>query len=205
MLGSSVVHMSFDEAPVSPADALTRWVRYLPHAVLTVVSTVMGIGVAFVIGALVLVTGRRPERLVALQVFAVRERLRTFGYFFLLRHDWPGMPSLDPTQDEDPYVQVTVRPVAELGRLEPVKRLVLVVPALVVGVPIGIVMDGLYPVLVVVAAARGRVPIGWARQLVTVEEWVGRSFLYLYLGSDDRPPLVPQLTAGADVTAALAT
>lgn len=205
MLGSTVVGMSFDEAPVSPAEALTRWVRFIPHGVLTVASTVVGVGVAIVIGALVLVTGRRPERLVAVQVFAVRERLRTFGYFFLLRHDRLPVPGLDPTQDDDPYSRVTVRPAAEVRRLEPVKRLALVLPTLLVGVPLGIVMDGLYPVLVVVAAVRGRVPVGWARLLVTVEEWVGRTFLYLYLGSDDRPPLVPQLTPAAEVPAALAS
>ena len=91
---------------------LVRFFVCIPHLVWTGVLQLASVVVSFVIAAAVLVTGRVPVRLGAFQVLCLRERVRCYSYFFLLRRSAPRWPRGSRTTDpgDDPLVVVSATP-----------------------------------------------------------------------------------------------
>ncbi len=186
------IRLDAPQTTITARDAATRWARCIPLLLLTGVTALAGVLVAFAIGACVVVTGRRPSGLTGFQTWTVRVRARSFSWFFLLREDRPSVAAIGLVDEgDDPHVEVTTRPSPELARWEPFVRLPLAVPYLIIGGAFGLVLDLGYPMMLVVAAIRGRWP-GWYRSIVVrTEPWAAHGFLYMYLATDARPPFAP--------------
>lgn len=167
---------------------LVQGLACLPHLLWTGILVGASVFVAFVIGIAVLVTGRVPARLGAFVVLSLRERVRTFSYFWLLRRDHPPfattLTAVDP--GDDPRTEVTVVVPDQLPRWS-ILRGILILPHLVVLVPIAVVIDLGYPVLAVWCAIRRGWPEGFERFLLRVERYVGAVTAYALLVTDEAP------------------
>jgi hypothetical protein len=131
------------------------------------------------------------------QVWVVRHRFRTFGYMFLLHPDRPRVPARGLADDgTDASTEVTVTPSATLARWSPPTRLLAMLPSIVIGIPIGVVVDLLYPVVMVVVAVQRRVPPRFAVFFADMEVWVAHVFLYLFLATDVLPSIAPGRRGG---------
>jgi hypothetical protein len=172
---------------------LAHWAIGTHHLLLTGVLSALSVGVAVLAGAIALVTGRVPAMITGFQVMTVRERVRCFSHFFVLRPDLPPV-NLSPTAadpGDDPRVVVGVLVGATGGRrvshLEVLARPFVLVPHLLVLLPIGFVMDACYPLWMLLVAANGGWPSGMARLLSAVERWVAALALYATFAVETRP------------------
>src|SRR5207302_3663737 len=82
-------------------------------------------------------------------------------------------------------------------RWTPMARPFAILPSLIVLVPIGLVLDVLYPVLMLAVGFNEGWPPAVAQFLVRVEEWTGEVLLYLFMATDH----APRLGFSADPTA----
>ena len=168
---------------------LVRALLCIPHLVWTGVLQVASIAVSFAIAAHVLANGRVPVRLGAFQVLALRERVRCYSYFFVLRATAPPLATEIRTSDpgDDPLVVVSASPPIHTDRASVLRRPLTLLGHLVVLLPLGLFLDLLYPVWMVVLAVRGRWPHRLLRLVLEVERWVGALVLYVTYASDERP------------------
>lgn len=182
-----------------------QWLLSVPHLLLSGALTLASIAVALVIGIAVLATGRVPRRLAAFQVLTLRERVRCYTYFFLLRRTAPPfatrVANVDP--GDDPLVTVTIVPPATAPRGS-ILRVFMVAGHLAVLLPIGVVMDACYGLWAVVAAANRGWPPGFERFLVCVERWVLAVAMYLLMVSNEPPRFGVQAYADEAVAPAQA-
>jgi hypothetical protein len=169
---------------------LVNAVAAAPHLLVTGVLSVASVVVAVVIGVAVAVSGRVPSALVRFQVMTLRERVRCYSYWFVLRESHPPFTlalRLDDPGD-DPATSVSVSsPPERLGRAALALHWVRVLPHLAVLLPIAVVMDACYPVWILLAAANRGWPESFARFLVAVERWVAHLALYALLATDTPP------------------
>ena len=166
-----------------------QWGLCLPHLLHTGVLATLS-ALAWVPMALsVLVSGRVPSRLAGLQALALRERVRTYSYFFVLRESYPPhpmAPSLaDPGDDESSDVSFEVP--LRVPRSAAFRSVAMVPHALVLA-PIGLVMDLGYPLWMLVAVRNGGWPEWAERSLVRVERWVVGVVAYVGFLRDEPPP-----------------
>jgi len=187
------VEIDVDASPIAGHIPMTRWLRCLPHLMATGVGSAASVPLAMVTSGIVAATGEVPDSIQRWQVTILRERVRCYGYFFLLRHDTPPVawrPSLrDP--GDDPRVRVWATRRSPLHRTIPRRqaaiRSIRVASHLVLLLPIAVVMDGLYPAWMAVAARRG----GWSAAtragLLAVESWVTEVIAYGTFVSDEVP------------------
>ena len=162
----------------------------IPHGLLTGATSAASIALAVVTGVTVIVTGRVPAWVVAFQAMTVRERVRTFGHFFVLRTDVPPVSLAIVADDpgDDPRATVTVPGgTRRTSRFEALARPFVLVPHLLVLLPIGLVMDACYPVWMLLVAVNRGWPPSMARLLGAVEHWVGSLALYATFATDERP------------------
>jgi hypothetical protein len=186
--GPSVVTMDVQRA-LARWQPLVRALACLPHLVWTGVLQVASIAVSFVIAAAVLATGRVPVRLGAFQVLCLRERVRCYSYFFLLRTSAPPLATQICTTDpgDDPLVTVSAHPPVTTTRASVFRRPWTLLGHLVVLLPLGLFLDLLYPIWMAILVLRGRWPDRLLRLLLEVERWVGAVVLYVTYASDERP------------------
>jgi hypothetical protein len=161
----------------------------LPHLLYTGALTAASLAAAVCMGILVAVSGRVPARLAAFQALTIRERVRCYSYFFVLRSDCPAYPHTATLADPggDRLVSVSVVAPPQASRWSLLVRPFVAVPHLVVLVPIGLVMDACYPVWMLIAAANRGWPEGFERFLIRVEKWVGAVLAYLLLVTNEAP------------------
>lgn len=170
---------------------LVQWFLCLPHllyvGVLTIGSLVVGIATAVA----VLVAGRVPARAARFQALYLRERVRCYSYFWVLRTSRPPYPTafdlIDP--GDDPMVSVSLDVPERLSRTAVLVRPFVLVPHALVLVALAVVLDVCYPLWMAVAAAGRGWPAGTADFLVRVERWVGAVLRYGLLVTDQRPAL----------------
>lgn len=194
--GRAIVEVRPDLGPIAARTALLRGLLALPHLALSGAATAAGFGTAPLLAAASSTTGRRPRGLVGLQAWVVRERIRAFSYFFLLRPDHPSIPAFGLTDDGGGrHTRLDVPEPTPLGRIEPLRRVAHGLPRLLLGLPLAVVLDLAYPLLAVVVAVRRGWPPGWAARLAALEVWVAEVLLYLTLAADHRPQLLPPLGA----------
>ena len=168
---------------------LVQWVLCVPHllwaGVLSVASGVVTVGA----GLVLLVTGRLPVGAVRFQALVLRERVRAYSCFFLLRSDIPPLATaataLDP--GDDPLVRVEATGTPAPSRWSLLTRGLVVLPHVLVLVPVGVAMDLCYPLWAIGAAVNRGWPPGVERFLVQVEGWVGAIIAYVSFASDERP------------------
>jgi hypothetical protein len=168
---------------------LVRFFACIPHLIWTGILQLASIVVSFVIAGAVLVNGRVPVRLGAFQVLCLRERVRCYSYFFLLRTSAPPLATQISTADpgDDPLVVVSAVPPVVTDRASVVRRPLTLLGHLVLLLPLGVFLDLLYPVWMAVLVVRGRWPDRLLRLVLEVERWVGVLVLYVTYGSDERP------------------
>jgi hypothetical protein len=168
---------------------LVQGVLCIPHLLYTGVLAAASLGVAVAIAGAVAVTGRVPARAAAFEVLALRERLRCYSYFFVLRSSRPPyatrLSTIDP--GDDPLVELTVVPPRTAPRRSALVRPFVVLPHLVVLVPIGAVMDLCYPAWMALAAANRGWPEGLERLLLRIEAWVAAVVMFLTFLTDEVP------------------
>lgn len=177
------------ESPLEWWRPLVHWLLCVPHLIYTGALATASVVVAFVIGLVVVVTGRIPPRLAAFQVLTLRERVRCYSHFFVLRRSLPPLATAatfsDPGDDPLVSVSITAPPAAPRGAL--LTRPFTVLPHLVVLLPIGLVMDACYPVWMVLASANRGWPPALERLLVRVERWVLATAMYALFVSNEAP------------------
>lgn len=170
---------------------LVQWFLSIPHLLYTGLLTLASVPVAIAIGLTVAVTGRIPPRLAAFQVLSLRERVRCYSYFFVLRSSHPPYPTAVTADDpgDDPLVTVSVDLPTTASRWSLVVRPLVAIPHVVLLVPIGVVMDACYPVWMALAAANGGWTEGMERTLIRVERWVAALGMYLLYVANEAPRL----------------
>jgi len=166
-----------------------RWLLCLPHLVLANVYQLVSVVVSFAIAANVLVNGRVPAGLAAFQVTSLRERVRAYGYFFLLREPRPPLATTITAEDpgDDPLSHVTVAVPAVATRASVLKRPLTLLLHLLPLAPLAVLLDVLYPVWMLVAAWRGSWPAWFARLLLRTERWVAAVVLYVTYATNEAP------------------
>jgi hypothetical protein len=168
---------------------LVHWLLCLPHLAWNGVLTGASLLAHLAAVPVVLATGRVPRVLVDFQVFVLRERARTFAYFFVLRRSKPPyateVTSIDP--GDDPMLVLTVEVPLSTSRWAPIVRPFIVLPHVLVLLPIGACLDALYPLWMVLVAVNRGWPPGMARTLAAVERWVVEVILYVTMASNTRP------------------
>lgn len=182
-----------DTGPVAPLVALTRWVPSIPQLVVAGAGTTALVLVAVAGGVATVATGRRPSWHVPIVAAIVRQRVRAFSYFFVLRPSFPALPRPAAVDDgRDAATAVTVDPREPVTRTTPLVRAVAVVPRLALGIPVAVLLDLAYPVLMVVVAVSRGWPGGTAQRLARLECWVAEVLLYGAMASDRVPALLPR-------------
>ena len=168
---------------------LVHWVLVVPHGLATGALTGASVVVMVAIGLALLVTGRVPQRLAAFQVMTVRERVRCYGFFFVLRRSLPPLsfPVRADDPGDDPASTVSVVLAERLPRWSILVRVFVLLPHLAVLIPIGLVMDLCYPVWMALAAVNRGWPPSLRRTLLAVEHWVVELAMYGLLVTE-RPP-----------------
>lgn len=168
---------------------LVQWFLCIPHLLYTGLLAGASVLVALVIGVMVLATGRIPPRLAAFQVLTLRERIRCYSYFFVLRSSHPPYPTAITPADpgDDPLVTVDVDLPTSAPRWSLVVRPLVAIPHLLLLLPVGVVMDACYPVWMALAAANGGWTEGMERTLIRVERWVAAVAMYLVFVTNDAP------------------
>ena len=176
-------------SPVSWWRPLVQWLLCIPHLLLTGAMAVASVAIAFLIAPIVLLTGKAPARLVAFQVTSLRERVRCYAYFFVLRESRPPYALAPRLRDpaDDPLVEVSASPPERMSRWALLARPFVVLPHLLVLVPIGVVMDVCYPVWMLLVAANRGWPAGLERLLIQIEAWVTAVALYALFVTDEAP------------------
>jgi hypothetical protein len=168
---------------------LVHWLLCLPHLLWNAVLTVASIVAYLVSVPVVLVTGRLPGWVGAVQVLVLRERARTFAYLFVLRRSKPPyatrVSTTDPGDDAMQIVSVDVP--TTVARWAPIVRPFVVLPHVLVLLPIGACLDALYPLWMLLVAVNRGWPPGMARTLAAIERWVVEVILYVTMASDRRP------------------
>jgi|JI10StandDraft_1071094.scaffolds.fasta_scaffold502620_2 hypothetical protein len=192
------VRIEIETEPVSGGRVVLHLLfRLLPMLVMAGVLTAAATIVAFAIGISVVATGHVPWRLASFQVRAIRQRVRTFSGFFLLRADTPPWPAeldlCDP--GDDPRVTVTVDVPTTLVRWAPLSHTARAVAHLLLLVPLAVALDLLYPVWLVLVARRG-----WSttakERLVVTEQWTADVLAHAWLVSATPPrPRWAELTS----------
>src|SRR3954469_4290785 len=189
MTGASVAIQA--EQRVAWWRPLVQWAMCIPHLVYNLVLQAAALVVWLITAICVIVTGRIPARLAEFQIFALRERVRTYSYLFVLRTSYPPfateISSLEP--GDDPAVHVDAIGPINVPRWTPIMRPLVILPSLIVLVPIGALLDLLYPVLMLAVGFNEGWPSAFARFLVRVEEWTGEVLLYLFMATDHAPRL----------------
>lgn len=177
------------ESPVSWWRPLVQWLLCVPHLVYTVALTAVSLAVAVAIVPCALVTGRVPSALLGFQVLTLRERVRCYSYFFVLRSSRPPYTASTDLADpgDDPLVEVSVDAPGSTSRWSVLARPFVVLPHLAVLAPIGLVMDACYPVWMLLAAANRGWPEGLERTLIRIERWVAAVAMYALFVTDEPP------------------
>lgn len=169
---------------------LVNAVAGLLHTAVAGALTLASLSVVIIMGVWLAVFGRVPAALVRFQVMTLRERVRAFSYWFVLRESNPpfnfALRLEDPGDDPSTRVSVTHVP-DDLGRAALVVHTLRVLPHLLVLVPIAAVMDVCYPVWILLASANRGWPEPFVRFLAAVEQWVVRLALYALLVTDVPP------------------
>lgn len=184
----SAVRVRIDTEPVSGLQVLGSLFRLAPMLFMAGVLTVAATAVSGAIAVAVVTTRRVPNRLAAFQVQAIRQRVRTFSGFFLLRTDTPPWPSGRTSSDpgDDARVRVDVEVPHDLPRLAPLRHAVRSALHLAVLVPLAIGLDLLYPVWLIIV-----VRSGWTdrtrRRLAVLEEWTADVLAHAWLVSPTPP------------------
>ena len=183
------VRIEIETEPVSGGRVVLHLLfRLLPMLVMAGVLTAAATIVAFAIGISVVATGHVPS---------IRQRVRTFSGFFLLRADTPAWPAeldlCDP--GDDPRVTVTVDVPTTLVRWAPLSHTARAVAHLLLLVPLAVALDLLYPVWLVLVARRG-----WSttakERLVVTEQWTADVLAHAWLVSATPPrPRWAELTS----------
>lgn len=168
---------------------LIQWFLCLPHLLYVGVLTIGSLLVGIATGVAVLVTGRVPGPAARFQALCLRERVRCFSYFFVLRRSRPPYATafdfIDP--GDDSMVSVSLAVPERLPRTTVVVRPLVLIPHALALVPLAVVLDVCYPLWMAVAAAGRGWPAGTADFLVRVERWVGAVLRYGLLVTDQRP------------------
>lgn len=168
---------------------LVQWALAIPHVAYLGALTA-GAGLAAVaVGATVLATRRVPPPLARFQVFTLRQRVRTYSYLWLLRRSSPPFATRVVADDpgDDPKTEVSMAVPSEAARSAPLVRPLAMVPHGLVLIPVGVLLDLLYPLLALsVALRRGWAPAA-ADSLVALERWVVALLAYVLLVADERP------------------
>lgn len=168
---------------------LVQWVLCIPHLLHSGALAALS-GLAWIpMAVAVLVTGRVPRRLAEFQVLCLRERVRAYSYFFVLRRAYPphatAMTAVDP--GDDPLTSVAFELPSEVPRGAVLRAVVMIPHVLVLG-PVGLVMDFGYPVLVLLGAVNRGWPEPVEEFLVRVERWVLGVISFVVFIEDEAPP-----------------
>ena len=193
------MHVDIRCCTVKGARVLGVWARTVPMLLMAGPVTAAATIVTVPIAVSVVVSRRVPVRLAAFQVWAIRQRVRTFTGLFLLRPDAPPWPGQLSSQDpgDDPRTTVDAAPPIALPRTAPFTHALRATAHLTVLVPIGLALDLLLPVWGVVVARRGWTPAA-QRRLVGVERWTAAVLAHAWLVTAEKPgPTWQELRSGA--------
>ena len=169
---------------------LVQWLLCVPHLLYTGLLALASVVAALVVAAVVLVTGRVPTRLLAIHALSLRQRARTFSYFWLLRSTRPPYAigaTFEDRGDDDLVIVSFAPPATTTSRLAPLVRLVILIPQAIVLQLIAIALDLTYPLWALYAAVNGGFPEKVSHQLALLETWVVAVLRYALLLTDDAP------------------
>jgi hypothetical protein len=193
------VRFSVDYEPRQPRlGAVLRWLLAVPHLVVVGLLAPVALVVAVVAWFAIVVTGRYPRALFALQVGYLRWFARTQAYVYLLTRRYPPF-SFGSSADGYP-VRLDVDYPERLSRRSTLFRVVLLVPAAVVLYLVAIVGGIALVMSWIVATVLGRLPLGLHEVGELVVRYGNRLRAYQLLVTDAFPWFQPEAGAPAQAS-----
>jgi 2-(1,2-epoxy-1,2-dihydrophenyl)acetyl-CoA isomerase len=171
-----------------------RWLLALPHLLVLSFWSLVALLVAVVDWAITLVRGRSPDAVHGWLARFVRYQAHVYAYTYLVADPFPsfrGWPGTYP-------IDVSIAPPAPQARWKTALRVVWVIPAYVLAVALGYVLQIVAFIGWFVAVAIGRYPRGFRDLGAYALRYQAQTFAYLFFLTDHYPAL-------ADTTAAAAT
>jgi hypothetical protein len=177
------VQLSLEPPTQHRLSVFLRWLLALPHFIVLEAIGFVAYGGAFGGWFVALFTGRLPSGLHRFLTGYIRYYANVAAYSTLLTNTWPSI-NLEPQADSMVDVEFTQVP---LNRLAVLGRVVLMVPAVVVGT---LLAFGVYPLLFtmwVVGSVTGKVPRALHEAVATMLRFQLRLTAYLFLVTPLQP------------------
>jgi hypothetical protein len=160
-----------------------RALLVIPHFVVLYVLNIVVSVVVLLAWFAALFTGRNPDGLRGFTIGVMRWQVRVLSYYFLLTDQYPPF-SMDPGGYP---VDIEVAPAGHLNRLAVFFRFILVIPAALLSIVVGIVLYVLGLVAWLCGVFAGRVPAGIYRTIAGCLQFYSRYTAYHYLVTPTYP------------------
>ena len=162
-----------------------RWLLALPHLFVLSFWSLVALLVAVVDWLLTLVRGRSPRRVHDWLASFVRYQAHVYAYVFLVADPFPSFRGQAGTYPID----IAVAPPAPQARWKTALRIVWVIPAYVLAVALGYVLEIVAFLGFFVAVAAGRYPRGFRDLSAYTLRYQAQTFAYLLFLTDRYPSL----------------
>ena len=160
-----------------------RALLVIPHFIVLYVLNIVVSIVVFIAWIAALFTGRNPEGLRTFTIGVLRWQARVLAYYCLLTDDYPPF-----SFDTGGYpVDIAVPAAGPLNRLAVFFRIILIIPAALLSIVVGIALYVLIIVAWFAGVFGGRVPEGVYRSLAGALQYVLRYSAYYYLVTPTYP------------------
>lgn len=165
-----------------------RWLTVIPVAIVLCLYALVGCFTVFAAWVMVSLTGRYPPGLYDFNAKLVRFNGRVNAYAYLLTDAYPPFNG----EDDGAYpVQVAIgEPKAEYSRVKAFFRLIVGIPVLVLSWLFATLLGALATLAWVVILFTGRQPEGFQGLLASSLNYITRGHAYLFLLTEDYPPVV---------------
>ncbi len=162
-----------------------RWLLALPHLIVLALWSLVALLVAIVDWAITLVRGRSPDAVHAWLARFVRYQAHVYAYTYLVADPFPSFRGWAGTYPID----VSIAPPAPQARWKTALRVVWVIPAYVLAVALGYVLEIVALIGFFVALAVGRYPRGFRDLGAYALRYQAQTFAYLFFLTDRYPAL----------------
>ncbi|HTR74218.1 MAG TPA: DUF4389 domain-containing protein [Solirubrobacterales bacterium] len=177
---------------------VTTFFRIIVAIPWIIVAIVYGIAAAFThlfAWVAVIILGRYPKGLYDLNSGFVRFFTRTYAWIYLQTDEWPPFGISD---DDDYPIRVKIAPAAEhQSRLTAFFRIILAIPMLIVSYAVSYAHTWIAAIAWLTIVFRGYLPEQINTALTFCNSFNARLYGYLFLLTDDYPPVGEERALGA--------
>jgi len=190
------VHYEADyQAEQNRATTFFRIILAIPWIIVAIVYGIVAAFTHLFAWVAVIILGRYPEGLYNLNSGFVRYFTRTYAWIYLQTDEWPPFGISD---DESYPIRVKVAPRQEhQSRLTAFFRIILAIPMLIVSYPVSYAHELVAVIAWLTIVFRGYLPEQLNTALTFCNSFNARIYGYLFLLTDDYPPIGEERALGA--------